>query len=348
MTRPRLRIDAHVDGTPAGILAEARAAEATGASRLVMAETAYDPFVQLARAADVTDGIELGTGVAIAFARTPMTLAYQAWGLHEASGGRAVIGLGSQVRPHVERRFGMPWSRPAARMREYVQAVRAIWDAWQTGSRLAFRGDFYTHTLMTPAFSPAPVAPGVPRLLLAGVGPLMTATAGEVADGFISHPFTTVEYLTRRVLPGVREARAESEAQGASWTTRPFEVVGNVLAAVGRTEEELAANTAGVRERLAFYASTPAYRPVLELHGWGALQEELHPLSLRGRWREMGLLVDDEVFRAFAVAGTPEEVAREVHARYGGQVDRLGLSPAPGADPASTAEALTALCAQAG
>ena len=342
-TGPRLRLDASVSADPGTILASARAAESRGVERLVVAETAHNPFVQLARAADATRSIELATGVAIAFARTPMTLAYEAWGLHEASGGRAVIGLGSQVKPHIVRRFGMPWDRPAARMREYVHAVRAIWNSWQTGDRLAFRGDFYTHTLMTPTFAPPRIEAGMPRILLAGVGPLMTAAAGAVADGFISHPFTSLDYLTTQVLPRVREARAKAEAEGAEWTARPFEVVGNVLTATGRTEEELRANLVDVRERLAFYASTPAYRPVLEQHGWGALHEELHTLSVRGRWREMGELIDDQVYDAFAVAGSPDEVAREIHRRYAGVVTRLAVSSATGADPELTADVLTAI-----
>ncbi|MGK4584845.1 TIGR03617 family F420-dependent LLM class oxidoreductase [Kitasatospora sp. HPMI-4] len=335
MDRPpaTFRLDAPASGHPAGILDAAERAERRGMDRLVVSETAYDPFLQLARAADRTSTIELATGVAVAFARTPMTLAYQAWGLHAASGGRAVIGLGSQVKPHIEKRFGMPWDRPAARMREYVHAVRAIWHSWQTGERLRFRGDFFTHTLMTPVFSPDPVGSDVPRILLAGVGPLMVRTAGAVADGFLSHPFTSVGYLTGRVLPELTEARARAEAEGSAWTTRPFEIAGSVLTATGRTEEELRGSLAGVRERLAFYASTPAYRPVLAQHGWEDLQEELHRLSVRGRWQEMAGLIDDEVFDTFAVAGPVEDVAREIHRRYAGLVTRLSVSLPDGADP---------------
>ncbi|WP_035844839.1 TIGR03617 family F420-dependent LLM class oxidoreductase [Kitasatospora azatica] len=345
MVRPTasLQLDVSASGHPRTILAAAEAAERSGMDRLVVAETAHNPFLQLARAADRTETIELATGVAIAFARTPMTLAYEAWGLHEASGGRAVIGLGSQVKPHIEKRFGMPWDRPAARMREYVHAVRAIWQSWQTGERLRFRGDFYTHTVMTPAFAPDPVAAGLPRILLAGVGPLMTATAGAVADGFISHPFTSLAYLTERVLPGVRAARAQAEAEGAAWTERPFEIVGNVLTVTGRTAEEFAANLAGLRERLAFYASTPAYRPVLAQHGWQDLHEELHRLSLRGRWQQMGELIDDQVLGTFAVTGTVPEVAREIHRRYAGVVTRLSVSSAENADPELDLAVLAAL-----
>ncbi|MFI6847903.1 TIGR03617 family F420-dependent LLM class oxidoreductase [Kitasatospora sp. NPDC050467] len=343
--RPRaaLRLDAQASGHPVGILDAAARAERRGMDRLVVAETAYDPFLQLARAADRTSTIELATGIAVAFARTPMTLAYEAWGLHAASGGRAVIGLGSQVKPHIEKRFGMPWDRPAARMREYVHAVRAIWHSWQTGERLRFRGDFYTHTVMTPVFSPDPVPAGAPRILLAGVGPLMTRTAGAVADGFLSHPFTSVAYLTGQVLPGLAEARAGAEADGAAWTARPFEITGNVLTATGRTEEELHANRAAVRERLAFYASTPAYRPVLAQHGWEDLQEQLHHLSVRNRWQKMAALVDDEVLDTFAVTGPVEEVAREIHRRYAGLVTRLSVSLPDDADPELGLDVLAAV-----
>ncbi|MFD9129138.1 TIGR03617 family F420-dependent LLM class oxidoreductase, partial [Kitasatospora sp. NPDC059571] len=342
-TTPRLRLEAAAAGAPGRAPALAAEAERRGIERFSLSETSHDPFLQLARAADRTESIELATGVAIAFARTPMTLAYEAWGLHEASGGRAVIGLGSQVKPHIERRFGMPWDRPAARMRDYVAAVRAIWQSWQSGERLAFRGDFYTHTLMTPVFAPDPAPHGTPPILLAGVGPLMTATAGAVADGFISHPFTSLHYLTRTVLPGIRTARAEAEASGAPWTTRPFEVVGSILTATGRTDEEITTNRLRVRERIAFYASTPAYRGVLDAHGWAGLHDELHRLSVRSRWQEMGGLIDDEVYDTFAVAGTPDEVAREIHHRYAGIVDRLSVSGPDEADPDLMLDVLTAV-----
>ncbi|GAA4985434.1 TIGR03617 family F420-dependent LLM class oxidoreductase [Kitasatospora paranensis] len=338
-----LRLDAIAPEGVGRIVAAAREAENRGLDRFTMSETAHNPFLQLARAADRTASIELATGVAIAFARTPMALAYEAWGLHEASGGRAVIGLGSQVKPHILRRYGMPWDRPVARMKEYVGAVRAIWNSWQTGERLAFRGEFYTHTLMTPVFDPGPVAQGTPPILLAGVGPLMTAAAGAVADGLVCHPFSSLPYLTGTVLPGVLAARAKAEAEGAAWTSRPFEVVGSVLTATGRTEEELAANRVLIRERIAFYASTPAYRGVLDTHGWGGLHEELHRLSVRGRWQEMGELIDDEVFDAFAVAGEPAEAAREIHRRYAGRVTRLSVSGPSEADPDLMLDVLAAV-----
>ncbi|MFJ1757798.1 TIGR03617 family F420-dependent LLM class oxidoreductase [Kitasatospora sp. NPDC088134] len=338
-----MRIDLAAPPRPATAPGLAREAEERGADRFVLAETSHNPFLQLARAADRTARIELGTGVAVALARTPMALAYEAWGLHESSGGRAAIGLGTQIKPHVVRRYGMPWDRPAARMRDYVAAVRAIWHSWQSGERLAHRGEFYRHTLMTPVFAPDPLPSGPPPILLAGVGPLMTATAGAVADGFLAHPFGSPRHLAAYVLPTVRAARATAEAEQAPWTARPFEVVANVLVATGRDEQEYAANLRLVRERLAFYASTPAYRPVLETHGWAALQDELHPLSLRGRWQEMGALIDDTVLRTFAVAAEPAEAARELRARYGELADRLCIGGPDEADPAPLLDVVAAL-----
>ena len=340
-----LRLDVTYGGRPEEAVAGVEEAERRGVDRALVSETAHDPFQQLAVAASRTSRIELGTGVAIAFSRTPMTLAHSAWDLQRSSGGRAVIGLGSQVGPHITRRYGMPWSSPAARMREFVTATRAIWRSWQTGDRLSFRGDFYTHTLMTPVFDPGPLPQGAPRVLVAAVGPLMAEVAGEVADGILCHPLNSAAYLADRLLPRVHRARGgtEAEAGASGLTPRPFEVAGSVLTATGRTEEELAASVAGIRERIAFYASTPSYRAVLEHHGWGDLHEELHRMSTRGRWQEMGPLVDDEVLDTFAVVGEPAEVARKIGERYRGVLTRASLSLAKDADPAVTYDVLEAL-----
>jgi probable F420-dependent oxidoreductase len=342
-TQAPLRLDVSYGGAPEESVAGIREAEQRGVDRALVSETAHDPFQLLAIAASQTSRIELGTGVAIAFSRTPMTLAHSAWDLQRYSGGRAVIGLGSQVKPHITRRFGMPWSSPAARMREFVTATREIWHSWQTGERLRFQGDYYTHTVMTPMFSPGPLPHGAPRILIAGVGPLMSAVAGEVGDGIVCHPLNSVSYLTEQLLPGVLKARDGSEAGGAAWTHRPFEVSGSVLTATGRTEEELAASVIDIRERIAFYASTPAYRAVLEHHGWGALQEELHTLSVRSRWQEMGLLIDDDVLRAFAVVGEPNAVGAEIRRRYEGVLTRLSVSLPQGVDAALAFEVLDAI-----
>ncbi|WP_377267477.1 TIGR03617 family F420-dependent LLM class oxidoreductase [Peterkaempfera sp. SMS 1(5)a] len=311
---------------PEDTAAYAARAEQRGADAVLVAETSHDPFMRLAMAAGRTSRVELGTGVAIAFARTPMTLAHSAFDLHRYSGGRAVIGLGSQIKPHITRRYSMPWSRPAARMREYVTAVREIWHSWQTGEKLDFRGDFYTHTLMTPMFAPEALPQGTPPLWVAGVGPLMIQAAGEVGDGLICHPLTSADYLSQSILPAVAAARTKSVADGALWTSRPFDVTGSVMVVTGRTEEELAASATVTRERIAFYASTPAYLPVLELHGWGDLHEELNTLSKQGRWEEMGTLVDDEVLNTFAVVGEPAAAGRALRERFQGLLTRVTVS----------------------
>lgn len=325
-TRP-LKVDVSVGaGRPEDTADHAARAEERGADAVLVAETSHDPFMRLVPAALRTSRVQLGTGVAIAFARTPMTLAHSAYDLQRYSGGRAVIGLGSQIKPHITRRYGMPWSRPAARMREYVLAVREIWHSWQTGDKLDFRGDFYTHTLMTPMFTPEPLPHDAPPLWLAGVGPLMIRTAGEVADGLICHPLTSPAYLRDAVLPTVRAARVGAEADKAPWTDRTFDVTASVMVVTGRTEEELAASATATRERIAFYASTPAYLPVLELHGWQARHEELNTLSKQGRWQEMGRLVDDDVLNTFAVVGEPAEAGRALRARYAGLLTRVTVS----------------------
>lgn len=340
---PPLRRDLGL-GTAPQVAEAAVAAERRGVDRILVPETAQDPFPPLAVAASRTETVEVATGVAVAFARTPMTLASSAWTLQQLSGGRAVIGLGSQVKAHITRRFSMPWSSPAARMREFVTAVRTIWHSWQTGEKLDFRGEFYTHTLMNPAFDPGPLEHGAPRVLVAAVGARMAATAGAVGDGVICHPFNTVPYVTERLAPGVLAARAAAEADGMPWTgpsARPFERVGTVFTVTGRTEEEYRHSLAGIRARLAFYGSTPAYRPVLEHHGWGALQGELDTLARQGRWPEMGRLIDDEVLNAFAVvAEDPAEAGRRIRERCTGVYHRVSVSLADGADPALALDVL--------
>lgn len=338
-----MKVDATLAGAPADCAALIADAEARSFDRALVTESAHDPFQLLAVAAQRTSRIELGTGVAIAFARSPMTLAYSGWTLHALSGGRAVIGLGSQVRAHVVRRFAMPWSRPAARMREFVLATRAIWECWQDGTKLDFRGAFTTHTLMPQPFNPGPLPYDPPRLLVAAVGPRMAEAAGSVGDGIICHPFATAGHLRERVLPAVFAARAASERGKAAWTTRPFEVCGGVLAAVGRTDRELEQAIEGVRERIAFYGATPGYEAVLATLGQSDLHIELHGLSQQNRWQEMGRLVDDDLLHAMAVVGTPAQAARELRVRYDGVLDRVSLALSRRADPVTALETLTEL-----
>ncbi len=313
----------HVDTVlPVGASVDCRqaaaAAESAGYAAAWTGEVKHDPFLAVGLAAVATESIELGTGIAVAFARSPMSMAVQANDLQLLSGGRLLLGLGSQIRAHITRRFSMPWSHPAPRMREYIMAMRAIWDCWNDGARLNFRGDYYTHTLMTPFFDPGPNLYGAPRVLLAGVGDVMTAVAGEVADGFLCHAFTTERYLCEVTRPALERGRAGRGLAG-------YQVSGSPFVATGRTEEELAQACRGVREQIAFYGSTPAYRPVLELHGWGELAEELHRLSLQGQWKQMGEAIDETVLNTFAVVAEPAAVAAELVRRYGDVMTRMTL-----------------------
>ncbi|MEU9410839.1 LLM class F420-dependent oxidoreductase [Streptomyces sp. NPDC048281] len=307
----------------AEVVEEARHHEKTGYDGLWASESKHDPFLPLLLAAEHTDRLEVGTAIAVAFARSPMQLAYTAHDLQNYSGGRFVLGLGSQIKPHIERRFAMPWSRPAARMREYVSALRAIWAAWNEDERLDFRGDFYTHTLMSPFFSPPPAVGGAPKVFVAAVGEAMTRVAGEVADGLLAHGFTTERYLREVTLPTIEAGLAKSGRNRAD-----FAVSHLLLTATGRTEEEMARAVAGTRQQIAFYGSTPAYRGVLALHGWGELGDELHALSTSRRedkWEAMTALVDDEVLNTFAVVAEPDGVAGEIRRRYGALVDRVSF-----------------------
>ena len=303
---------------------QAKAVEDFGYSGAWTAETSHDPFLPLLLAAEHTSEIELGTSIAVAFARNPMLLANIGWDLQAYSGGRFILGLGSQIKPHIEKRFSMHWSgHPAPQMRELILAVRAIWDCWTNGTKLAFRGDYYTHTLMTPFFTPDAKELGdfgPPKIFLAGVGVKMTEVAGEVCDGFLCHGFTTERYLREVTIPALERGRAK-----AGKTLEGFEIVGPSFVVSGTNEEQLAAAAAGTRQQIAFYGSTPAYRNVLELHGWGGLQDELNSLSKLGKWVEMGDLITDEILNTFAVVGEPETIAPELNRRYGDVIQRLSF-----------------------
>jgi probable F420-dependent oxidoreductase len=308
-----------------------REAETAGYSGVWTAETAHDPFMPLLLAAEHSSDLELGTSIAVAFARSPMTLANTAWDLQAYSQGRFILGLGSQIKPHITKRFSMPWSHPAARMREFVLAMRAIWNTWLTGEKLEFRGDFYTHTLMTPFFTPDAADLGdfgPPRVFLAGVGPLMTEVAGEVCDGFLCHGFTTEKYLREVTIPALERGRAK-----AGKSMEGFEIVGPSFVVTGNNDEEIEQAMAGTRQQIAFYGSTPAYRPVLDVHGWGGLQEELNAMSKQGKWIEMGDLIDDEILNTFAVVGAPEQIAPELGRRYGDVIERISFYAPYKSDP---------------
>jgi probable F420-dependent oxidoreductase len=306
--------------------------ERLGYDAVFSAEVANDPFFPLVLAAEHSDRVGLMTAITVAFARNPMTLANLSHDLNAYSKGRLTLGLGSQIRPHITRRLSMPWSRPAARMREYILAMRAIWDCWYDGKPLDFRGDFYTHTLMTPMFTPQNTEYGPPRVMLAAVGPLMTGVAGEVADGLIAHAFTTRRFMQEVTLPALA---AGLERAGRS--RADFEIACPVFVVSGADEQARQASRALICQQIAFYGSTPAYRPVLELHGWGDLQEELNRLSKLGKWVEMGERIDDEILAEFAVVAEPEAVGTKLLERYGGLVDTWLCTvelPGPGAQQA--------------
>jgi probable F420-dependent oxidoreductase len=248
-----------------------------------------------------------------------MTTAMQANDVQLASKGRFILGLGSQIKPHIEKRFSMPWSHPAPRMREFVLAMRAIWDNWNNGTKLAFEGEFYRHTLMTPFFSPGPNPFGPPKVFLAAVGEHMTEVAGEVCDGLLVHPFSTERYLKEVTLPAVERGLAKAGRDRSSYETSytAFVAAGN--------EQEQAAAKELIKGQVSFYGSTPAYRPVLELHGWGDLQTELNGLSKQGKWAEMSALITDDIVDAFAIVADIDDVADRLIERFGGAIDRTGF-----------------------
>jgi probable F420-dependent oxidoreductase len=312
------------DGTTGGDLStiDKQVAEArrVGLDGVWTTETSHDPFLPLLLATERAPELTVGTAVAVAFARNPMTVAVTANDLHAMSGGRFVLGLGSQVKAHITRRYSMPWSAPAARMREFVLALRAIWQSWQTGERLHFTGTHYAHTLAPPLFRPEPNPHGTPPVYLAAVGPRMTDVAAEVADGLLVHGFTTERYLREVTLPRLRDRLA---AHGRA--DDPFTVCLPGFVVTGADEKSYADADAAVRAQIAFYGATPAYRPILDLHGWGDLHEELHRLSRQGDWATMTGLIDDAVLRAFAVVGEPAAVGAEITGRFGDVVDRLTL-----------------------
>jgi probable F420-dependent oxidoreductase len=291
-------------------------------------ESSHDPFLPLALAATTTTRLRLGTSVAIGFARTPMTLANVAYDLQQLSQGRFILGLGSQIRAHITKRYSMPWSRPAARMREMVLAIRAIWDSWDGIAPLAFDGEFYTHTLMTPAFNPGPHEFGRAKIHLACVGPLMTSIAAEVGDGVIVHPFNTRRSLETITMPNI-----DKGLQKAGRSRSDLEVLVVCMVATGRTAAELDDAVATVRGQLAFYGSTPAYAPILECHGFGDLQPQLNALSKQGRWEDMAGLVPDELVEAVAVVALRDDVGAAVRAKVADLADGVSVECTRRPDP---------------
>ena len=312
-----LKVDVLMGTSLDDIEGQCRARAATGVDGLFTFEGQHDPFLPLAIAARTVE-VDLMTNVAIAFPRSPMQLANVAYDLQVLSRGRFRLGLGSQVKPAIEKRFGAQWSRPVPRMREWVQATKAIFAAWEGTAKLDFRGEFTTHTLMTPNFNPGPNPYGPPPVLVGALGPRMTEIAAEVADGVLVMPFNSARHLAERTLPAIERGR-EKGGRAAD----EVEVICEAIVCAGRTEEEIAAATRGVKGLLSFYGSTPSYKPVLDVEGWGELQPELNRLSKQGEWATMATLIDDDVLRTIAVCGTPEECGREIVERFGGIASRV-------------------------
>ena len=292
-------------------------------------EGPHDPFLPLVLAAEATEELELMTAVAIAFARNPMTLATQANDLQLLSEGRFHLGLGSQIKPHIERRFSMPWSAPAERMRDLVLAIRAIWSCWNERTKLDYEGTHFRHTLMTPFFDPGPNPFGAPPIWLGGVGPRMTEVAGEVAEGFLVHPFCTIESLLEITLPSLARGRARSTVLADA----PLRLALPVMVATGATAEAFDGALQAVRAQIAFYGSTPAYQVVLDVHGWGDLRPKLQECTRSGDWEAMAALVPDALVDAVAIVAPPDEVAIAIEERFGRLLDRVALNTPYALDP---------------
>lgn len=292
----------------------ARAAEDVGFDALWTSETQHDAFLPLAIAAEHTSRIELGTSIAVAFSRSPTVLAHIAWDLAKASRGRFILGLGTQVKAHIERRFGMIWESPAPKLREMILALRALWNAWQGDGKMNFRGEFYKITLMTPFFNPGPIEhPDIP-VYIAGVNEHLCRVAGELCQGFHVHPFHTTKYIREIVLPNI-----ERGAKQASRTRADVKLSSAIFVAMNDAERQAA------RQQISFYASTPTYRTVLDAHGWGEVGEKLSALAARGKWDEMPALISDEILNEVAIVAPPDEIPARIQSRYTGLLDRIAF-----------------------
>ncbi len=288
----------------------ARAAEDLGYDGVLSFEGPHDPFLPLVLAASATERVELTTAIAIAFARNPMNCAQLANDLQLIAKGRFILGLGTQIRPHIERRFSQTWSKPNARMREFVQAIRAIWRSWNDGEKLDFRGEFYSHTLMTPIFNPGKNPHGTPPIFLAGFGPSMVRVAGEVADGWILHPLHSPSFIDEVTMPALREGLVKSGRQESD-----VQISCQTIVMIGNNDEQLAKARDGARAQLSFYSSTPAYKVVLDHHGWGDIQPELNRLSKQGKWLDMMSFIPDDMLEVIGVCGTPAEAGAKLRQR---------------------------------
>ncbi|MFK7975776.1 MAG: TIGR03617 family F420-dependent LLM class oxidoreductase [Halioglobus sp.] len=300
--------------------AEAKRLANIGYDGVYTLEGSWDPFFPLVLASEHAPHMDLATGIAVAFPRNPMHIAYQAWDLHKYSEGKFMLGVGSQIKAHIEKRFGVDFSPPAKRMREYILAVKAIFDCWQNGTKLNFEGEFFKHTLMTPMFNAGPLPFGPPPILLGALGPKMTEVAGEVADGLIVHPFNSMPFLTEHAMPAVQRGLEKSGRD-----RNDFIMQINAIVITGETEDMRQAAKESVKGLLGFYSSTPAYRPPMDAVGFGDLQPELNRLSKEGAWDELGKRIDDDFVDAFCTSGEPHEIAGKLRAKYGEYADRLSI-----------------------
>lgn len=336
-----MKVDVPLQGGLAEAADTARRTSEAGADGTFTFEGAHDVFAPLVLAAASGAAIDVYPNVAISLPRSPLHLAHTAYDLQALSGGRFMLGLGSQIRPHIEYRYGATWSRPVDRMREITLAVKAILRAWQDGGRLDFRGEFTTHTLMPPMFDPGPNPYGVPPVMVGAVGPRMTEMAAEVADGLIIHPLNSDRTIREHTLAHVHRGLSRS-ARGL----RDFRLIAGAIVGVWEDESERPRIEQALRGMLAFYSSTPAYRVMLEVEGYGELQPALRRLTKEGRWAEMAALIDDTMLDRYTVRGTPAQVGAGLAARYGGLVDRVALSPQGGL-PLSGVAGITAAVRQA-
>jgi probable F420-dependent oxidoreductase len=301
--------------------AAARKAEELGYDGVFTSQTGHDPFLPLALSAEHTQRVTLATAVAIAFPLSPTSLAHIAWDIQALSGGRLLLGLGSQVKGHIVRRFGMSYAPPGPRMREYILALRAVWDCWQNGTKLDFQGDYYNLTLMTPYFNPGPIEQPHVRIYVSAVNPYMLRLAGELCDGVRLHAFNTAKYTREMILPNL-----EAGARKAGRSLSDIDIAGGSFLVTGETEQEMEQAKRAVKTQVAFYGSTRSYRGVFEAHGWGDVCPQLHELSTQGRWVEMADLITDEMLEEFAVVSDYDGLVPKIKARWGGMITRTGFA----------------------
>ncbi len=315
-----MKLDVRLGGPLAEVARLAQRVEAMGFDGAWTSETQHDAFLPVALAASHTARLELGTSIAVAFGRSPLVTAHLAWDLAALTQGRFLLGLGTQVKGHIERRYGLTWDSPGPRLKDYIQALRAIWDCWQNGTPLTYRGEFYSHTLMTPFFNPGPIAhPRIP-VHIAGVQPYMCRLAGEVCDGFQVHPFHSVTYLQEVVLPNIEEG-----LKAGGRTRADVCLASSAFLVTGKTPAAREAVARSIKRQIGFYASTRNYRVILECHGWGQVARDLTQMSIQGDWEAMEALITDEMLDAFAVVGSPEEIPEKLRRRYTGLLDRLAV-----------------------